>query len=226
MSLQAMSGYVIDIVFCVDTTSSMEPQINAIKENILKLPNQFFESMDEEGKTLQQLRIKVISFKDAKNDPVPLKESKFFIMPDELPQLEAFLKRLYLSKAKSGNANALEAIALALKSDWAPAGALLRHEIILFSNNAAYKLGECSNNEFMPGGMAKDLDELHSWWEGISLDSAYRAKGGRLLCFVPNKYPWIDIQTWDRYWPVFRKEDEALERFDMDVMIELAVGDF
>ncbi|MDR3289658.1 MAG: hypothetical protein LBT02_00010, partial [Rickettsiales bacterium] len=75
----------MDIVLCIDSTGSMRPVIENVKSNALKFHEDMKNALAEKGKHVNNLRIKVILFRDFVADgSEALKESKFFEFPGEL----------------------------------------------------------------------------------------------------------------------------------------------
>ena len=64
MNQQLLGTYCVDIVMCIDATGSMSPILNEVKKNALSFYTKFKESMEENGKNIEDLRIKVIVFRD------------------------------------------------------------------------------------------------------------------------------------------------------------------
>lgn len=228
MSGQQMGEYYVDIVMCIDATGSMAPIIDEVKNNAMSFYQRFIDAMEETDKEVAQLRIKVIAFKDYGCDPDPMVESEFFVLPEQNDAFKTFVSNIRASGGGDIPENALEAIALALKSDWTTGGSKRRHAILMFSDAPALPLGERASSASYPTGMPSDIAELGAWWEGTSqeLGSTYQAKAGRLIAFVPNAEPWPDITTWNRYWPAFSPAGTGLEDVDIQAAIDLMVGSF
>ncbi len=174
---------------------------------------------DEGAKELAQLRIKVIVFRDYSCDEEPMSESQFYLLPD---QNEEFVKYINSIKAKGGKeeiseknepANSLEALALALKSDWASqyypwqkTGYKVRHIIMLFTDSPAIPLRNESKGRSYPDGMPMSLCQLNSWRNDTdeTIDIKFRFfRGGGIIGVVPEAEPWVDLQDWARYYPLF-----------------------
>ncbi|MCR4655262.1 MAG: VWA domain-containing protein [Lachnospiraceae bacterium] len=228
MAGQGMGEYCVDIVMCIDATGSMAPIIEEVKSNALSFYQRFIEAMEENDKEVEQLRIKVIAFRDYIADSEPMSESGFFVLPDQTESFESFVSSIEASGGGDTAENALEAIALALKSDWTTGGSKRRHAILVFSDAPALPLGERKDCAGYPDGMPADIAELGSWWEGTSqtLSSNYQAKAGRLVAFVPNAEPWTEMQAWNRYWPAFSPAGTGLADVDIQSAIDLMVGSF
>ena len=228
MAGQGMGEYCVDIVMCIDATGSMAPIIEEVKSNALSFYQRFIEAMEENDKEVEQLRIKVIVFRDYKADSEPMSESGFFVLPDQTDSFKSFVSSIEASGGGDTAENALEAIALALKSDWTTGGSKRRHAILVFSDAPALPLGDRKNCAGYPDGMPADIAELGSWWEGTTqtLSGSYQAKAGRLVAFVPNAEPWTEMQAWNRYWPAFSPAGTGLAEVDIQSAIDLMVGSF
>lgn len=227
MSGQGQGDYNVDIVMCIDKTGSMSPIINKVKANALSFYQKFVDSMEEIEKSVDQLRIKVIAFGDVQ-DAEPFLESNFFTLPDQNDEFQTFVNGIEASGGGDIPENALEAIALALKSDWTTGGSKRRHAILVFSDAPALPLGERKDHPNYPAGMPADLAQLGAWWEGTdqTMGGTYQPKAGRLVAFVPNAEPWTELQAWNRYWPAFSNAGEGLTDVDIQSAIDLLVGSF
>ncbi len=226
MAGQGMEYYV-DIAMCIDATGSMSPIIDEVKGNAMSFYRRFLDAMEENDKEVAQLRIKVISFRDYGRDTEPMKQSEFFVLPDQNSEFEAFVNSIEASGGGDVPENALEAIAYALKSDWTTGGDKRRHVILVFSDAPALPLNARAGCGSYPAGeMPADLAQLGSWWEGTdqTLGSTYQPNAGRLVAFVPNAEPWTELQAWNRYWPAFSPAGTGLENVDIDTAIALLVG--
>lgn len=56
--------YNVDMVFCIDATASMRPVINTVKNNALNFYNDVTAAMEKKGKHINEMRIRVIAFRD------------------------------------------------------------------------------------------------------------------------------------------------------------------
>ena len=127
--------YNVDIVMCIDCTGSMQGLIDTVKQNALKL----YLDLQTYGKTkdkyIEQLRVKVISFRDFYADGAKaIEESAFFNIPEEEEKFKATIDRLEVSGEGDETANGLEALALAIKSSWTKEGFRKRHVIVLWTD--------------------------------------------------------------------------------------------
>lgn len=225
---QVASDYYVDIVMCIDGTASMRPIIDEVKRNALSFYRKFIEAMQDADKSAEKVRIKVIVFRDYGSDEKPMEVSEFFTIPDQEAEFNAFVQGIEAVGGGDLPENALEAIALAVKSDWTTGGTRRRHAILVFTDAEALPLGVRADSPNYPEGMPADLAQLGAWWENAdqTCPGTYQAKAGRLVVFAPNAYPWTELQTWNRYWPAFSQAGTGLSDVDISAAIDLLVGSF
>ena len=225
---QVASDYYVDIVMCIDGTASMRPIIDEVKRNALSFYRKFIEAMADADKSAEKVRIKVIVFRDYGSDEKPMEVSEFFTIPDQEAEFNAFVQGIEAVGGGDLPENALEAIALAVKSDWTTGGTRRRHAILVFTDAEALPLGVRADSPNYPEGMPADLAQLGAWWENAdqTCPGTYQAKAGRLVVFAPNAYPWTELQTWNRYWPAFSQAGTGLSDVDISAAIDLLVGSF
>ena len=56
--------YAVDIVFCIDTTMSMDPILDTVKRNALNFYQDFQRVMNAKKKHVLQLRVRIVAFRD------------------------------------------------------------------------------------------------------------------------------------------------------------------
>ena len=224
--MNGQGEYNVDIVMCIDATGSMAPIINEVKNNAMSFHQKFAMAMEDADKSVDMLRVKVIVFKDYICDSDPMRESKFFELPAESAAFRDFVTSIEPMGGGDAPENALEAIALALKSDWTTMYGKKRHAILVFTDAPALAFGERTDCPGYPAGMPKTLGELGAWWEGTDqeFDSTYKPSAGRLVVFAPNAEPWTELAAWNRYWHAPSKGDGGLDDINMSMVIDLLVG--
>ncbi len=218
--------YYVDIVMCIDATGSMAPIIEEVKNNAMSFYQKFIDAMEKNDKEVAQLRVKVIAFRDYGIDEVPMMESAFFKLPEGNAQFAAFVNGIEAKGGGDEPENALEAIALALKSDWTTGGDMRRHVILVFSDAPALDLGERAGYALYPSGMPADLAQLQKWWEGTdqTFSSTYQKKAGRMVAFVPDVEPWRKLESWSRYLSIYSAACTGLADIDIDSDIMLSLS--
>ena len=212
--------YNVDIVMCIDATGSMASIIDDVKRNALSFYQKFVDEMEAKAKSVQQLRIKVIAFRDYSVDSEPMVESKFFVLDDESAEFHDFVNAIEASGGGDEPESSLEALALAMKSDWVRTGSVRRHVIIMYTDASALKLGEKSGEAGYPSGMPSDLAELREWWEGQRMEK--RAK--RLLVFAPDMEPWSDMVDWSNAFHTASKAGAGCDDTDIQTCIHMLVN--
>lgn len=225
-----MSGqgvYNVDIIMCIDATGSMAPILDEVKKNALSLYGLFIDGMEIENKEVDQLRVKIIAFRDYICDTEPMVESPFFILPNQSESLKAFLEKIEACGGGDTPECAFEAISVALKSDWTTEGRKRRHVIAIFSDAPALPLGERADCPNYPNNIPKSMSEFSSWWEGTSQYYAgtYQKTAGRLIAFVPNDETWTQLESWNRFVPAYTG-GKGCSELDMTTIIDTIVGSF
>ncbi len=190
----------IDIVMCIDLTGGMMPYIETLKNNAPTFYPQLKERLEAVKKHVDKVRVKVIGFRDFEADgDKALVESRFFEVSDEFlgedKEFEAFVKGLYAEGGGDEPENSLEALALALKSDWTKEGDKRRHIVVMFTDAPAHKLENAdTSNPYYPADMPSTFDELAELWEDHADLQSSSKKGmqkafKRMIIFAPEEYP-------------------------------------
>ncbi len=140
MFQQNSASTAVDIVFCIDATGSMEPIIKEVKSIASSFHEKLIEVYDSVDRPIDLLRIKVITFRDFNVDTDALAESKFFELPAETEDFQAYINGITELGGGDEPENGLEALAAAMNSDWTNEGVRRRHVIALFTDASAIKL--------------------------------------------------------------------------------------
>ena len=222
-------AYCVDIAILIDATGSMAPIIDEVKENAMAFYSKFHEAMEANGKNVDELRVKVIPFRDyAYDGGQSMEDSGFFSLPE---QNDAFRNYVNTISAKGGGdepESALEAMALAMRSDWTSKGFKRRHVILVFTDASAVPLRDSRRtaSEHYPADMPADLAELGDMWSGCKeeIQGMPEERSARLVLFAPNVQPWCDMQVWNNVWASFSKAGKGLEDVDIDMAIQLLVN--
>ena len=216
----------IDIVICLDVSGDMAAYIDKTRGTIKFLPEGLVEYMEMEGKSADKLRVKFITFSDfATEGADAIHETKFFDYFEQKEEAFAFIDGVQPKGGGDKAENALEALALAIKSDWTTEGKRRRHVIIMITNAPAHSLQYRSDCEGYPAGMPADLAELGDWWAGMAqLDSTYDYRMGRLIIFAPEATPWTDMEGWSRYWFTPDYVDKGFSEFEIADIFSMVFG--
>ena len=133
--------YNVDIVFVIDATGSMSDLIDIVKKNAVNFHSDIQEVMSKKGKTIQELRVKVIAFRDyiADGEEAMLR-TDFFTLPNEI---EAFQDTVNSISAFGGGdepEDGLEALAFAIRSKWNKEGLKRRQLIVVWADGSTQPL--------------------------------------------------------------------------------------
>ena len=188
----------IDLVACIDATSGMAGQLDALGTYLLSLRERVERRMTECSCTigLWQLRVRVIAFRDyvADGDDAML-SSDFFVLPDQAQMLYDCVNGITAKGGGDIPEDGLEALAYAIRSDWTREGVKKRHIIVMWSDAPTHDLGHGKIAPWYPEGMAKDFDELSLWWEDEQLGGGMDENAKRLLIFAPDAPSWNRISS-------------------------------
>ena len=191
--------YDVDIVMCIDATGSMTGILDTVKRNALNFYGDVRSAMQEKGKQVNTLRVKVIAFRDyiADGDNAML-ATEFYTMPKDEAEFSNLVKSINAEGGGDDPEDGLEALAYAIKSDWTTEGMKKRQVIVVWSDDGTHELGFGSRSPYYPKGMAKDMHELTAWWGDRQQPGFMDNNAKRLLLFTPDKPGWSTIsQNWD-----------------------------
>jgi hypothetical protein len=195
-SLAAPRGlsYAVDIVFCIDATGSMTPIIDQVKANALRFYDDVQANLTAKGKNVDQLRVRVIGFRDfAADGAAALDESPFFTLPDERASFSEFVNGLVAEGGGDAPESGLEAVALAIDSPWTTTGDRRRQVIVVWTDQPAQHL----NASVLPPDIASrvpaDFSALTDAWEDEQGRMGSSSK--RLILFAPDGPGWSDISA-------------------------------
>lgn len=184
----------VDIVFCIDSTGSMSPIIDLLKSSVSKFQTSLIEGAEKESIEIGDIRIKLISFRDYENDgDEAMSVSRFFDLPDDEAEYSKELHDIEATGGGDNPENGLEALYLAMKSDFVK-GKDDRQVVFLFTDDDAVPLKDAKRvtNPTYPKEMADDVDDLLSLWEKTgkyAQDSTIKLgeKQKRLVVYAPEK---------------------------------------
>jgi len=227
MGSQGAKGYCVDIVMCIDATGSMAPIIDEVKSNALSLYGKFLDGMEMQGKAVENLRVKIIAFRDYICDSEPMVESDFFELPARSGDLERFMSKIEACGGGDAPECAFEAVANALSSPWTTSGSKRRHVVVVFTDAPALPLGDRASSPNYPRNMPRTMSELSAWWEGTSqyYVGTYQNVAGRLVAFVPKDPSWTQLESWNRFIPAYTS-GKGCSELDMMTIIDTIVGSF
>lgn len=221
--------YAVDIVLCIDATLSMEPTLENVKRSALSFPSRLAEEMAGKGRGISSLRLKVIAFRDfGDRADDAIVETPFLDIPDEVDTFGKTVRELTADGGGDLAESGLEALALAMASDWEKGLDRRRHVIVVFTDAPAHRLGDPRQTgaRTYPRSIPSSMDELFvQWGHGQSRDALMENSAKRLLIFAPEEYPWNDIaDDWNNTLFFPSVAGEGLEEWEMDEIIATIAG--
>lgn len=219
--------YAVDIVFVIDATGSMGDVIGKTKKMALSFHDDLLRKLEEATppKNVTQLRIKVIEFRDFYCDGTrALRESPFFELPVEQKKFENFINAINADGGGDEPESALEALALAIKSDWTNEGDKRRHIVIMFTDASPHPLEKHLDSSAKapayPANMPKSLSELKALWERQEMSKVAK----RFILFAPDHEIWNEIAA-EMTQTIYKtsRAGEGLSEFDNNDILEQIV---
>lgn len=217
----------MDLIYCIDATASMTPHIQKTKEAAKTLYRDMQHALENSSRRVEQLRLKVIVFRDFSHDGEDaIKESRFFNLPDETAEYEAFVNDIVADGGGELPESSLEALHLAMHSDWVtPAdGFRTRHVIVMFTDARAWRLDnteyreKASKNPLYPKDTPADLNGILDEWDNPDIMDQ-RAR--HLVIFAPNAEPWHDFASiFDPCVVKYAKAADGLDEITNDAIID------
>lgn len=215
--------YAVDIVFCIDITGSMAPVIDTVKEGALSFHKRLEEAMAGKGKAISQLRIRVVGYRDFGDDPSDaLVTSSFWNIPDQSSEFEAFVRRLRAGGGGDEPESGLEALAVAMNSDWERGLDRRRHIVVVFTDASAHPLGVGAGSATYPREVPGSIDDLFEMWGyGTSQSAMMENAAKRLLLFAPDTTPWNMIAAdWNNTVYLPSQAGSGMEEVELSEIID------
>ncbi|HET6483597.1 MAG TPA: vWA domain-containing protein [Actinoplanes sp.] len=215
--------YAVDIVFCIDVTGSMYPVLDQVKEGALTFHKRLEDSMAAKDKAISKLRLRVVAYRDFADKPSnALEQSAFFTMPGQAGEFESFVSRLRAGDGGDEPESGLEALAVALHSDWERGLDRRRHIVALFTDASAHPLGTGSSAATYPQAAPATIDDLlEVWGYGGGQSAAMENAAKRLLLFAPDTTPWNEIAAdWNNTIYVPSRAGEGLSEIEFTEIID------
>ena len=192
----------IDIVFCIDGTGSMSPCLDKVKANARKFYMDFVDEMVKDGTNVDCLNMKVITFRDYKDDgPNAMIESEWYDMTagDE-DKYEKHLSGIIADGGGDEPENGLEALFQAMCTKWNAKGDKDRQIIVLFTDADALPLKDRAGVSGYPANMVDQDGLIKAWFctrpDFLSQEEfSLRERCKRLVMFAPAGSAYENLST-------------------------------
>ena len=215
----------VDMVFVIDTTGSMRPVLDLVKNNALNFYNDVTQKMSMKGKTINQLRIRVVAFKDYKasltDGQKPMLVTDFFQLPAQNADFQRCINSLQPKGGGDEPEDGLEALAYAIKSNWETTGMKRRQIIVVWTDASTHEIGFGRETPGYPANMARDFGELTEWWGDGQMAGYMDQSAKRLLLFAPDVPYWSTISdNWDNVIHFPSRAGEGLQEVDYSQIVD------
>src|SRR4051794_2826330 len=178
-------SYAVDIVFCVDVTGSMTPILDQVKANALRFYSDVQSNLTAKGKTIDELRVRVVAFRDIVADgEAALQESPFFELPADETGFSNFVNGLFAEGGGDAPESGLEAVALSMTSPWTTRGDRRRQVIVVWTDQPAHPLDASALSPAFAERVPADFSALTDLWEDPQGPLGSSSK--RLILFAPD----------------------------------------
>lgn len=225
-------GYKFDIAFVIDATGSMSPIIDEVKRYVLRFGEMLTREYENNGLPVDKVRVRVIDFADyATEMDEAVRQTEFFSLPEDGQKFADAVNKIdWEYRGGDIPENALEALYVAMKSDWTAIKPVERgrHIIVLISDAPPLELQEregCIGYD--ASEFPKDIEELHRLWDecdGLSLS----ARNKRLVLFVPDEddgegHSWNNVSDWNQTFVHYINPSRGGSDIDINDVINLVV---
>lgn len=187
--------YAVDLVLVIDLTASMTPILEEVKTRALTFHEDIRSALAEKDKEIDKLRVRIVGYRDFYVDgAASIAEGPFYDLPEQSAAFAEEIKGLRASGGGDEPESGLEALALAIRSDWTTEGTRQRQIIAVWTDASTHSLEKAEGQDLphYPSGLPATFDGLTDDWEGQSYMSA---TGKRLLLFTPDATGWSDISA-------------------------------
>ena len=215
--------YHVDLVMVIDVTGSMGHIIRQVRTAAIDFQQLLAGRMSAKGKFIAQLRVRVVAFRDMYADQECFVESRFYELPTEHQGFTEFVGAL---KAKGGGGDGpesgLEALSLAMHSDWTKQGDRRRHVIVVWSDARPHPLerGQESEPAQLSERICRSFDELTDEWES-GQGSGMEQSARRLVLYAPDSTGWTEISdSWSQVIHFTSQAGKGLKEFDLDTILD------
>ncbi len=176
----------IDIVFCIDATSSMGPCIENVRRNATLFYRDFVDKMTNSyNSEVSSLRIQIITFRDLESDVDAIVKSEFFELPADTALFERYLNGITPRGGGDYKESGLEALYAAMTTEWETKRPNDRQVIVLFTDADAIGFGEKAARTGY--GNMVNKDKLYNTWFGnLGNYNTLNEMGKRLVLFAPS----------------------------------------
>lgn len=227
MSTNGELKYSVDIVMCIDATASMGPLLDLVKSQALNLYGDITGKMSAKDKHIDELRVRVIAFRDYIADGEnAMLLSPFYTLPAQATEFEEMVRGIRPIGGGDLPEDGLEALGYAIKSKWTPQSHNKRRQIIVvWTDDGTHDIGHGRTAPNYPAKMAASFAELTQWWGYGQFPGFMDSEAKRLLLYAPAKNYWTTIaETWDNTLLFESQAGKGLDKLTYDEILDAIAG--
>lgn len=203
-----------DMVLCIDR--ACPACVKFLQKNFKNFYRDITEICRKKNRQFKHFRIRIVAFHKYGYDAYPVLTTNFYNFPEEEDAFIGLLSQVD-TYAIPYPSDGLEGLAYAIKSDWADYSKEFTRKkqlIAVLTSNPTNPIGYGKTAPTYPRGMAKDFEELTSWWND---DSIIDSKAKRLLLFAPDNSEWCRISSeWDNIFHLPIEKDSFSGELNLD----------
>lgn len=206
----------VDIVFVVDISLGHDSFLDSFRKNLPDFLSHIHDKLASTESMFSILRVKITWFRDFYFDGnEAYGESPFYYYPNEKGKIHSFASALKCSGGGDLPESSLEALTLAMRSDFSQAGDFRNHFVILVTDEDAHRFEDYTRLAKIalrqgrvpiqyPDHMPWDAGAFSDAWVNndpngfFSADSEHTKLDpmGKWLFFItPDCYPWDDMEV-------------------------------
>lgn len=202
MSTSEYTPYIVDVVFCIDVTASMKPHLDELKKFANSFDKVLENQLNKQEKSIEKLRVRIVWFRDlGESSEDAIGTTPFFTLPSQENLFCEAIDSLVASGGGSYPESSLEALWVAMNSDWQSSGRRRRHVIVLATDDSAHPFGKFPFElEQVKFPTPRDMSELEKRWGVIGMDdqAVMDKNARRLILFAPDSAPWGLLERWEK----------------------------
>lgn len=158
----------------------------------------------------------MIVFRDYWHDPADqvMQCSEFFDLRSQSSDYANFVSKIEADGGGDEPENGLEALGLALKSNWEKGDfSKQRCVVVVYTDASTHSLEKLSKPSHYPNNIPKTFDELTDYWHEMPTSAK------RLLLFAPDAEPWTVMGSWENTIHYVSEAGQGLEETDMEQIL-------
>lgn len=182
-----------DLVLCLDATGSMTPLWEMVVARAASFPFDIIEYLTAKNRLVEPVRVRVVIFRDTHVDVDPIVATDFFVLPDDASAFTGFLGGIVVGGSADEPESGLEALAVAIHSEWRASVPRCRQVIVLMTDASAHPFGRGLGNLSIAlrDQIPDSFEELSESWSNLSVHK-------RLIVLAPGVEPWRTlVERWE-----------------------------